>query len=1723
MTDELIHDITRDANGALRLPPEELARFVQLGISVSDTETTGLNRERNGLTEIASIRGVHTDGEDRLKLFHSFILPLKPAYKDYLHQCEDAKAKGKEPPLYDRRLYEYIIEPGALAVTGTQIIRKRKDGPITGLKLDGKSVPARPFYEVMEDFLIFTQGGDNDVYYNAPFDRPLLGIQIADVRAHAIALSNIHTDLPLHKDARLSKSVRDMLKEYARTPYEALLPRQQQQITAALNAFVDIPASYTNPALYQCLYYGFLAKCGFGPSNTLDDALRALVDVGHGKRGDHSGIEDVVMAARVGLRLADPGIADMRGLYETLLKKVDPQGHAETLTMRKHRNGKEAVEGDIALQFSRPLIELGKDAQRFWQFLAAFKEAPRINSRVPQHVLTLDHTQSRVVINAERKQPLSLNFLKKCIFFTQLLNSPVLYSMLPYDSTGNRIDVVLHEIDPNTGERQLIEDVHYGSLRANVTFLEAHPAEAAVYLRLISRLRKTDRSVGMVLLREREGGAVDIVVKGHLRAFGECVMRVPAGVDIARALPALESELATQIKLGVIPQVGNYGEAEESSAQEDEDNDSLSTDPSKDRHEDKHSSAFVTSHVDEASRRMSLTLSDIAFACIASRLGKTGAQLLEKGGLTTANGTINLSRTPENLVQLRGPVDAFYDFIEMNSAGEVAEKPSNMIRDASWLLYRLERLPGTYALKIEGDMAVLDQRDGISVEALGLLYHIGIPFKGYGEQIKVDVHQLMKNAFHWSLALSRAQKERKEQMDAALEGRSSSEKGYQEPQRFLLSVQQALLSGKAQAIEMNERRDCWLLDHSAAPGEAPVHHPLMKNANGINLVFKGKALTPELSDIKGPHALRIFTRNDGSAVVHTSPLLLALAASRLASKHIDANAFAMSITNGWNIPQEQRKRVIPALHEASRFLYWLGKQTGSERMAAENAELSDDGRVLFYVPHLHFLGNPQVHNEALQASTAFSDPVVGRQTRSLERGLPNPKKEDMRHGDVSRMTAESLAQLDAIEILNDKLNTYLRLLGGAEHAGDPGMLVFADMLRVDLATLGTLLHELATTSRKEKFVPEVWDAIHVAQEKISAVTFGNAQLCEDLAVVRKALTGGADNEGGLRSEIGHAIGTLLLDATLALARSAPEAFSASSMETYHRRMHDLLGEQNIVEHAYYMRHAAMRYLVSLPNMHDPLSLQDRLAHHFLQHAFPHHSESQRNALIKLYREGSTPENTTQIRFQFLAHERKRHANGPTQGELLLQQHHLLTHPHEIDVTIEQWQVLYPQTKGEADINAAYQRRGKLYLEMAYLINPHREDAPERRAFYLERAEHCLLRAGWSPEKFLKVKESTSKRNLSDSRKQYVRDQMKLKYDPDQATLAELVATIDHEGHEDKIRQDRAERAYKAYQHECKRLCEDILDPYYIHKQRVALLGRIEKALKETHDLKMVQYHHVRDLQGLLMLLQQDPSVAERMTEEKPGAIGEIGRTVKPIPELAGIRDDTVTQIHNAVHGLKESLHRRFMGCLSAHGVAGRIEEDDAISCDMEALKHMFARWHPEKPKLQTPLPDHLYSWFDRASQRLLRVPSVDVVTLDKRARHVECIIRLPHPPARAQVWAELRLATVGLGLHVPAMPQDSGESHVIRLSFLKRVEAGKASMEEPVLLSDRKGEHHFREAIGAFAVKEGLPPAWERSFVSDVMKRRQHPRHLDEPLNKAAAQGINISGLEKVLIRHRQR
>lgn len=1517
-----VRDITHGEEGkALAASDREV--LAKLDIAISDTETTGLDQKRNGLTEIASIRAMReTDSSPaRLKLFHHFILPLRPEYQDYVVACVQAKERGQPLPDYDRARYEYSIEPQALAVTGTEILREQGlDGPITGLKVNGEKVDAVPFYEVTEEFLAFTRNGERDAYYNAPYDAPFLAKQIADIRAYKLARSESFKQDAFLKSPLLGANEQRILREYAVRSYDALSASEKDQLIDLMRRFAEVPESYTNPARWRCVMYGYLAAHGMGPENSLNAVSKKLFPADDGQADQHSGVQDIALAARVALTLPaaqQHTVATMAELYGQMLQRVDPAGSVHEGEARAHTNGKKSeplVHGDVVIQFSDDPEKIGGNALNYWKFLKAFVDVRDANERVPQHILKIDDANHTVTINAERANSLMLGFLKKQAFFFQMLGSPLIESVLPFDSTGTVMDVRLRtpydKANPITG-------VNYRSLRANIQFLTQYPDKAHAYLNLIKALHKKDKRVGLVLFKERQDGSLDILIRGHARAFGDCVLSLPQEAGLEEATPVLCEELATQMKLGAIPNITEFrrdDDGDDADLTRDDDIE-ISSDEIKKAEGDKGNPASVDTPVRTEkiyqSDTMRLSISPEVFMLMAHRLNTTPEALL-KDNITTSHGAITVSYkgdgTKHANYELRGAAPAFHDFVTLDDQGLVGEKPDNIIRDACWLLYRLQRLPGTARLHIEGAMAVLEQPDGVDVEALGLLHRLGIPFKAYGRQIKVDVHQLMKNAFHWSKWLGRLQQERMEEIkNKPLDAHEHK------PPRFLKDIQKALWQGKALAVEANEQGEFWLLDHTLNAHGQPEHHLLdCRPKQDLRLVFENKRLVVEQSHVQGPQALHIETNAQGDCIVQASPILLHLAAHRLRKQEVSASHFTKKDRNDtvyWHVPANDAAKTQEALYAASRFIYELSKTTGSERQSLSDlALLAAEQEVEVVFPKLEFLAKPGIYRELLDVHFGVdsdTQPILGlisnsadTMIRTLELPLKELSERDPRSASLKKMADDIGIYASKLKELDSILNKHLFALEQRNVSG---------RLKEDLNTLGLLLHEIASAKKHVSSAAEsgAQPDIHTAQEKISNVSFGADELREDLAVARSAIQ-------GLLQEIGRSMASTIDEYAAKVIAEDPAADIVQALNEYRTQTIALLGSEEKFQ--IYAYQTAMRFLPQIAYKTKRVDGQRRIADYLLAQAFPNFSATQKKLLIRLYRYGMSDSLASQLNESF---PQVRGRGKGVDAAWLIRQHDVLTEEKSKLLDPDSWLTKHPEVADEINeiINEAYQRSGKHYLSMARLCEQEEPQESERAAHYSKLAKQCFSRARWNDERIDKEIARSKKQRFSAQKKDHIRNQISEKEKPAINRLDGLLSSIATDGHEAAARQQLLEKRYQRYESEFHAMTDGITDRYYALKQRKALLTDIEKTLKETHDVLMVKYHHVRDVQGLITLLSQQQNMVASLEEEDRIKVGEIGAQIRHRPEIVGIHDKTLAQVSTAIDYQHESLRRNFIRSL----------------------------------------------------------------------------------------------------------------------------------------------------------------------------------------------------------------
>jgi hypothetical protein len=1734
-----MRDITNSAEGkSLSAPEREV--LAQVDCAISDTETTGLDRNRNGLTEIASIRAMR-DGHSklRLKLFHRFILPLRPEYQDYLAACEWAKAEGDPPPPYDRVRYEYTIEPQALAVTGTEILREKGlNGPITGIKVNGKKVKAQPFYEVMDEYLAFSRNGEREAWFNAPYDAPFMAKQITDVRAHDLARKEAYDDELISQNDALNAAEKRIILELSGHPYYGLTVSEQAQLIQLMRRFAYVPMAYTNPAHWQCVMYGYMAAHGMGAENTLNAINKKLFPGTEEQAENHSGVQDIVLAAKVGITLpatkgADPHVANMRELYEQMLHKVDPAGTVIEGSKRPHTNGKAGeppVQGDIVIQFSDAPKKLGLQAQAYWKFLAAYDEVTRANSRVPQHILSIDKKNYRVTINAERSQSLMLNFMKKQAFFFQMLDHRLIASVLPYDSTGTVMDVtlrpkpmqeddtkptsianILKRLEQSAPKTIVIEGVNYRSLRANIDFLTEHANKAETYLSLLKRLHREDSRVGLVLFRPQSDGSLDILVRGHAKAFGDCVLNLPANANFDDITPQLCRDLAMQLKLGAIPNIAEFSHSKEEAETHGDGSDEGLDDADNVQANDIGDDYAVRTHKKAGENIMQLSIAAEIFQLLAHRLNTTPEAML-KEGLHTSHGDLQIHLEHNDATHshyiIKGSIEAFHDFVALDDQGLKGEKPDNIIRDACWLLYRLQRLPGTSRLRMEGRMAILEQDDGVDTEALGLLHRLGIPFKAYEKQVKIDVHQLMKNAFTWSQGLGRMQqarmKEIKEKKSATLA-----------PPRFLFDVQHALWQGNALALEANERGDCWLLDHSRSEHKSPEHHLLMQHPQGIRLSFNKKRLVIEESDVQGPHVLEISEPYaDGSVHVVASPLLFHLAAHRLLRQGVNAKQFISEGSTSWYVPASDSAKTTKALRETSRFLYELSKATGSERQAIRIMDLrTNEHNVDVTFAKQPFLERPRLYRELMTLHGDLAHTDVDAMIRDLQSKLIDPRESDPRRDDLQHMARVTRTQQPTLEALAAALTNYLKLLGGAEYEQDASLNLSRE-LKGELATLGLLLHEIASIeshSERAKQHLATYGDIHTTQEKLSNVAYGSDQLREALAVARKAIAGDAQGNGGLLREIGTAMATVMDEVASQAYANNTHTDAVNALAEYRAQTIALVGEEHF-QHAAYL--SAMRYLARGAHNTKHHTIESKVADYLLREAYPHMTHRQREAITHLYRGGKNNKIVESLYASFAKIKKSPNTDfSPQQkkaiklgADFFIRQYELLVEKNGNVPEVEGWLAENTSIQNTIDeeIRNAYRACGKQYLAMA-CINA--MDASEEyrtpNEDYQSLGMECLAHAGWDSTKIAAEVARIGKRHYSAEQKQHIREQIDTKKTLRSDKLEDVLAAIHSVGNEAIARDMLLKKHYARYTNEAHTMVEGIDDRYYILKSRKALLADIEKSLKETHDLLMVKYHHVRDIQGLLVLLSQQENMVGTLAEEERTRIGEIGEQIAHKPEMVGIHDQTLTNVHSALEKDAERVRAHFIKILNEQSVNvdfSSTENGVTVHIPLHGLEQMFNHWQQHEEEQEKPqhitntISPHLHPWLAHVVGKLFLQPAIvkNIRSMNIEDAAITCQLQLsPNIETRRTEWEQFRKATHGLGLTMPPLPLDTQELQTVRLALSPRVKRRE----------ERLG--HATEVLQSLAISEGMKPRAARSMVERARVQARQPGALDRALARS--------------------
>lgn len=825
-----IHDLKDETNAGAQ---KALKALYDSNIAVLDTETTGLDAgadtatKANGLTQVAMITGMQrTNGNYAPREFNQPIIPVSPAYFAWQLAQEEAARKGQPAPEYDRATYEYTITSDALAVTGTQFTRDSITGPITGMRTGGIPQDAKPFYEVAPKIAkLLTE--HVPAAYNAPFDMPVLVRHFSD----------IIDARPGHPEPRLNipQEAWEKWQETARNPLlKALGLPEYLELEAGETAADLLPATLTNPAEYRCLMHAAMVHKGFGPSQRLqhvaprdygvaflqdDSAHDALADVGPlvfllADQLEYFERKQPRMAELGGLSKGKTALSDaisMRGLWQHLVEKAVADGRART----NHENG------DIILTFPEGTQELKP-------FFEAFEKVGERNPRAKAYVgiRSMDDTtvhlmgrlkdkpapkrESTPVKKEYYKQARHVGLIKKTLTYRDLEGLEAIISAEPFDSSS-KLDITL--TGKADGKPVTLENLPIGSLRPSTAFLKQHPETLEANLRLIQSLGEEER-VGRVTLEE-DG----ISLKGHQGHFGEVKFLTPlpvAGQDTEALAESIKTHLNFLMKVGAVPGVHSTTR---------ELNETFGEEPSDD---DTPSGKEPVTYVRLGDKYN--VLMEVRKDLLETVATQMGIDTLHLPAELPGGGVVHFD-TKANSYLIEGTVENFRDI--------------NMpLRDASWLLHRLNNLPGTYSqeTEISKDKVVLHFHDGVPMETLEILESSHIAFTAEKTAITIPLGTLMNDPFHWSQEIG----ERK----AAVKANYSRVRPAPPPEHLQV-LQKALLADTVESAVFGRDGHIWLSDakHKSLPFDKAEPRIVATSANTVDLDQSTLKTIPEIRKI----------------------------------------------------------------------------------------------------------------------------------------------------------------------------------------------------------------------------------------------------------------------------------------------------------------------------------------------------------------------------------------------------------------------------------------------------------------------------------------------------------------------------------------------------------------------------------------------------------------------------------------------------------------------------------------------------------------------------------------------------------------------------------------------------------------------------------------------------------------------------------------------------------
>ena len=767
----------------------------------ADTETTGLNPKEHAITQYAMTYPKRTTkgGEVDLHVSECFCLPWKPEIVEYFLKYAEWKGRAERgethepPPYYDRETYEYGISDVALKI-GLKInfIREKPDGsawpdgPVTAMEVNGKRVRAAPFYTMAPALL--KELPPELIFYNAPFDRPMINEKLKD------ALSFIHAVENRSDFFNISPELQKIALQEARK-----------------GLMLD---GWTNSSKWQCALFNFIDTFGHQPRNTLDDSY-LFVDPHCGGRGRHDAAEDIVMAMAVSRETREcQQAAQVVDFHEIFKRRLQDGGvnldHGQTRWPRRNGNDALPVEGDMVVSYDKDAAASNSTLHMFESLVTAHQR----NRRMPGYLLPMEtgrNGRQVRLLNAERMKPLTLPLLQRLMFCQDFLSGTPTITRLHFHDSASMVDVTC----ASEGGDVVVQDVPLISLRRNREFISHLPPEQMVeYLQLLQHIQKVSKGMASAVTLERNGDVETLKIASHLREQGEVVIHAPAGKRISEYAAQIARKLELGLKLGAIPDQSNQG------AWLSEDEHDLS-----DAFESQMETKELATGVPrcgivfslDAPERMHLTISQELFELAAYSIGCDAAEILRSGRFGNLK-IASIQKDGKRGVSLDGSIDDFYRIFPEKDAKAV--NLVQLIPNISWLLYRLDHLPGTRQMRINlaKQELFLEQPDGLSLETLFVLRESRLPFlvscntdNPLDCKVRLNLRPLLNRPFDAALALKHSQEEYDKMKSKGIDNLSDPMDYPQQTniqdfiinRRKLSTLHQQLMQGKIRSLRMD--------------------------------------------------------------------------------------------------------------------------------------------------------------------------------------------------------------------------------------------------------------------------------------------------------------------------------------------------------------------------------------------------------------------------------------------------------------------------------------------------------------------------------------------------------------------------------------------------------------------------------------------------------------------------------------------------------------------------------------------------------------------------------------------------------------------------------------------------------------------------------------------------------------------------------------------------------